>query len=132
MSTIITANNWNNLISAIESAEKIGDIVPQGSGGSATHVNKNEVFKAQFYNEIARKLNAFEGVSIEQVQPQQFVTAAVINALKTGYQNANFKSSVCDVCNIGESDCICNCSCDCGCDCDCSCPCPCSCPGNEG
>ena len=129
----LTAQNWNKLIQNLEKAESIGQIVKQGSAGSATPVEPNEIFYADYYNEIQRKLSGFEDAYFDSVNKDDLITAAKINAIRSSYLNAKFKSSVCDVCNISENrcDCNCSCSCDCACSCDCGpCSCPCSFPCN--
>lgn len=129
---VITANNWNKLIEKLESAEAVGERVRQGSAGSASSVNYNDVFLAKHYNEIQKKLSGFEDGFFETVNKNDLITAARINAIRNSYLKAKFKSTVCDICNQGENDCTCNCpcSCDCTCACYCYCPCPCSCNCN--
>lgn len=123
----LTAKNWNKLIQNLEKAESIGQAKRQGSAGSATLVEPNGVFYAKYYNEIQKKLSGFENAYFSPVDKDDIITAARINAIRSSYLNAKFKSSVCDICNTSEQNCACNCSCSCACSCSCDCG-PCSCP----
>ena len=132
--TTWSAKNWNSLIDNIEKAEKSGSKSGQGSGGTATAAVSNKPITMSQYNEIVTKLNAFKNTSIDKasrLNNQDIITATKANALRNGYNNAKFKSTVCDVCNAGGEHiggtCGCNCSCACSCSCGCPCPCPCNC-----
>ena len=133
--TTWSATNWNSLITQIEKAENAGEKVSQGSGGTAKSAKSNEPITLEHYNDIITKLNHFKNTSLTKAtrdNNQDIITATKANALRSGYNNANFSTDVCDICNAGNEavggTCGCNCSCSCSCNCGCSCPCNCSCP----
>ena len=126
---VLTAANWNSLITKLNAAENVGDSVRQGSAGSATQVQKDWIIYAKYYKEIQTKLNGFIDGYFAPAEKDDLISAARINAIRTSYNKAKFKTTVCDICNNGLNRCACNCSCscDCACSCACECPCPCSC-----
>lgn len=145
--TTWSATNWNSLIKCITTAENSGSgDGAQGSVGTVTAAKSNDPITMSQYNEIVTKLNGFNNTSIDKasrLNNQDIITATKANALRSGYNNAKFKTTVCDICNAGEEHvapagchCNCNCSCACSCACGCSCPCNCSCnctnPDNTG
>lgn len=82
------------------------------------------------YNDLVTALGKFFS-SISSVQGAETVgcenatviRAAHAKALKTGYNAARFKGSVCDICNVvnyQHGGCSCNSSCPCYCGCSCS------------
>jgi hypothetical protein len=122
---------WNSLIDKLNTAEKIGTESAQGAvEGTNVTFSLDKPITATFYNTIQKKFSGF-GVTYAQVKVDQLITTSVANAIKTAYENAKFKDTVCDTCNTDQSihaGCNCNCSCSCSCNCGCSCPCECSCP----
>lgn len=130
-----TADYWNSLIKKINTAENVGRIVSQGSGGSISAAIGNQApYTADLYNQVRDKICHFN-TSYSKVNKEDLITAAVANAIGTAYNSAKFNSSVCDVCNSDQTmrgGCGCNCSCACSCSCGCSCPCSCPCPCNCG
>lgn len=125
-----TASFFAALNSRLTKAEEIGYASAQGSNGSFANPEKGEIITAAFYNSVEQKLAGFDGGSYPTVKPDDLITAAIANAIGTAYNAAQFKTSVCDVCNSSQhigGTCGCNCSCACACNCGCSCPCGCSC-----
>lgn len=131
-----TATNWNSIISKIATAERAGTYgrgnynAPTPTRASSTQSDENNIITAEKYNQIVKKINQFNS-SLSTVNVDNVITATRANALRTGFNNAKFSSSLCDVCNVGSENvggaCGCNCSCACACNCGCSCPCNCSC-----
>lgn len=119
----LTAANWNSLITKINNAESVGSKSSQGSAGTATTVQPQQVFYAKYYNEIQKKLSGFIDGTFPVVKKDDLITAVRINAIRNGFNSAKFKTSVCDTCNNGQVGCACNCSCSCDCSCGCSCSC---------
>lgn len=125
-----SADYWNGLIGQIEAAEGIGKNSPHGSAGSiSASIGGTNLYTAKLYNEVNTKLCNFR-VSYNRVNEEDLITATIANAIKTAYESARFKSTVCDNCDEDQSikgGCNCNCSCPCSCNCGCSCPCSCNC-----
>lgn len=128
---IWTEDYWNTLISKIDAAEDIGRLSSHGSAGSVTApIGDGALYTAKLYNEVRKKLCNFN-VSYSEVEAHKtIISKTVADAIKTAYNNAQFNSSVCDMCNSDQTmrgGCGCNCSCSCSCNCGCSCPCSCHC-----
>lgn len=133
-----TAQYWNSLIDKLNAAEGLGRQSRQGSSGSATKVSadptnsthpSNSLITAEKYNQIRQKFAGFSA-SYPAVNAGDVIKSSHAEAMKTAFQRARFKTSVCDICNAGmqhAGSCGCNCSCSCDCNCGCSCPCDCSC-----
>lgn len=125
-----TAAFFQSLNSKLIQAEGIGAASSQGSNGSFANPSIGDIITADFYNAVETKLAGFIGGNYQQVKKNDIITAAIANAIGTAYNAAQFKTSVCDVCNSSQhigGTCGCNCSCACSCNCGCSCPCPCNC-----
>lgn len=140
-----TASKWNSLIEKLNTAGKLGLTRSQGgSGPSIGTISENDIITANLYNKVEEKIACFN-TSYPQVSggpTGTVITATIANAMRTGYNNATFNSSVCDICNTTArqtpGSCTCNCptcsscptcstcpSCSCNCSCNCtSCSCP--------
>ena len=75
----ILATDWNKLVNLIYSETKINSV-------NNALVEKNELISAEKYNLLANALNIPE-VSNDHQKDNSIITAAVIDALRIGYNN---------------------------------------------
>lgn len=127
-----TADNWNKLIQQVKAAAELGQKQNNGINGSAsTSIEVKQLITADVYNQVENLLESFDNASYATVNKNDLITAATSNNIKNSYETMKFKTSVCDICNVGNEhrtgDCNCNCNCSCNCSCSCTCPCSCSC-----
>lgn len=135
-----TAEWWNDYQDDLLTADKMGKKESHNKGvqfpdGRAVADPENSphpagsLVTAKKYNEMVQALSLFSaniatvlGVADNGVGDVIRGTHAI--ALQTGYNNAKFKSSVCDICNAtGFQHAACSCNNACSCYCACSCPC---------
>lgn len=93
-----TAKFFADLNENLTLAESVGLLSSQGSSGSFANPNKDDIITAQFYNAVESKFEGFNA-RYSKVNPEDLITAAIANAIQTAYSAAQFKITVCDVCN---------------------------------
>lgn len=147
-----TASKWNSLVNKLDTASGLGVTSSHGGAGpSVGTISQDDIITANLYNTIEAKIAKFNTSynTVTGGPDGTIISATVANAMRTGYNNATFNSSVCDICNTTARQtpgtCSCNCtscsacsscpscpSCSCSCSCNCtSCACNCtSCPCN--
>lgn len=111
-----TSEWWNDYQDDLLTADKMGKKVSQSAGVSfaarttpdPTNVPHpaNSLVTAQKYNEMVTALSKFsstiskvKGAAEVGCENADVIRASHAVALKTGYNNAKFKSTVCDICN---------------------------------
>lgn len=129
-----TASKWNELQQLYEKANSLGITSSQGGGFSFTRAVSdrcnnthpaNSLITADKYNQFSTAAAAFSSTiptvtGVTKDNPGTPIRLEHSTALETGFANAKFKTSVCDICNVGtQHNCGYNCQCNYNCSYNC-------------
>lgn len=129
-----TASKWNELQKLYETANSLGLKSSQNGNFSFTRAQAdpcnnlhpaNSLITAEKYNQFSSAAKAFSAIiptvsGVTDTNPGTVIEKKHSDALETGFSNSKFKTSVCDICNVGtQHNCGYNCQCNYNCSYNC-------------